>query len=251
MSLEEVSSFEKARRRVQPLFILILALFLLLPLLVILGILVILLLNDNSLTSSVKEIYQSSDRIAGISAWSAGFCLSLIAYYAFIYDKSKSEQESILREESEEQRKAESLITRTNTRYDIVKQQITECIIIDFKHSKSDSDSSKRMVDESLIRLRRSCLQWTREIDIEIDGLETRDKDGSYKGELSYSDAMKQSVTLLKGGDRTMTFGDLKGKIEEEAKRNTEASMVACLPAFEEMIDTLHKFYISKLTLTG
>ena len=77
--------------------------------------LVLLLLNDNSLTSSVEEIYQSSDKIAGISAWSAGLCHSLIACYAFIYDKSKSEQGSELREKSEEQRTAEFFIIRSCT----------------------------------------------------------------------------------------------------------------------------------------
>ena len=42
-------------------------------------------------------------------------CLFLIANYAFIYDKSKSEQVSELREKSEEQRTAEFFIIRSNT----------------------------------------------------------------------------------------------------------------------------------------
>ena len=199
--------------------------------------LVLLLLNDYSWASSVEEIYQSSDKIAGISAWSAGFCLSLIAYYAFIHDKSRSEQESALREKSERQRKAESFITRTKTQYDVVKQRITECIIIDSKYSKFNGDSSKGMIDESLIRLGRSCLQWIREIDIEIDRLEIETEDESY------NNAIVKSVTLRKGGDRTMTFGEIKDKIEEEARKNTEESMVKSLPAFEEMIDILYNFY--------
>ena len=233
-------------RNVQPLFILIVALFLLLPLLVILVMLVVLLLTGYSLANSIEEIYLSSDKIAGISAWSAGFCLSLIAYYAFIHDKSKSEQESILRERSERQRTAESFITRTNTKYDIVKQQITECMIIESKYSKSDGDISKDMIDESFIRLRRSCLQWICEIDIEIDRLEIeidRLEIGTETEELSYSEGMSKSVTLRKGGDRIMTFEQIKDKIEEEGKRNSEEPRIKCLPAFEEMIDTLHNFY--------
>ena len=296
MSLEGTSNFEEKTRKIQPFLLLILALFLL-PLFVILVILVILPLRGYSWGDSIEEIYLSSDKIAGISAWSAGFCLSLIAYYAFIHDKSKSKQESILREKSERRRTAESFIARNNTKYDIVKQQITEYMIVESKHSKSDDDSNKDMVEDSFIRLRRSCLLWIREIDIEIDsldgidsldeidsldgidsldeidsldgidsldeidsldGIDSLDEIDSLDGidslddadsldietdEAPYSKAMTKSVTLHKGGDRTMTFEEIKNKIEKEAKENTEESMIKNLPAFEEMTDALHNFY--------
>ena len=181
-----------------------------------------------------------------IYMWSTGFCLSLIAYFAFIHDKSKFDLETERgkgRAQIEIQKREESLhellTVRTDKKYDIVQQGIMECMMLKYKQFKSDDDYRNSHINASH-RLIYACIEWIQEIDWIWESRV------SEEGQNLYSDALNGSyVVLTKGAKRTINIKTIRDEIKKEAESSIKELMELVdsrIDAFREKIDILKKF---------
>ena len=233
------------RQGVQVLLLMVIfASFLIFPLIVVVD---IFFANDRSVNLNfIKDVYQSFGNMGIIYMWSTGLNLSLIAYFAFIHDKSKSNLDSEREKgkvEVEIQKREESLhellTVRTDKKYDIVQQRIMECMVLKHKHFKSDEDYRNSHASASH-RLIYSCIEWVQEIDWVWT---SRVSD---EGKNLYSDALNNSnVTLTKGRNRTINMEAIMDEIKKEVQSSTEELVKFVsneVDALEEKLEALKKF---------
>ena len=226
----------------------IISLFFVFPLIiVVLTVVHIFFANDRSVNLNfIKDMYQSFNNVGIIYMWGTGLILSLIAYFAFIHDKSKFDLESERergRIDVEIQKREESLLellaVRADKKYDLVQQGIIECRMLKHKHIKSDDESRYSPANVSP-RLIYACIDWIQEIDWEWV---SRVSD---EGQNMYFDALHSSyVALTTEENRMINIKTIMDEIKKEAQSSTEEIVKLVndrIHTLEEKIDVLKNF---------